>query len=306
MYARFFRASRLGSMLLLALLLVACGQAVPASQPQPATTTTLTPVLAVSELNLGANRLAFGVLKDGSPLNDPALQLGLRFFYLDGADKDTPQSESAAVYRGEGLPFGLYVGYATFAQPGAWRVEISVPGENGAPQTNSLRLDVLERPRTPPVGSPAVPSKNLTVRQEPDLSKITSDATPDGDLYQLTVAEAVAARTPFLVAFSTPGYCQTAVCAPNMAVIKQLKNEYEGHVNFLHVEVYPFPFGESFEAQRRVAAMDEWGLRTEPWTFLVDAQGVIQARYEGGITFSELKPALEQLAAGQAITPPGE
>jgi hypothetical protein len=75
-------------------------------------------------------------------------------------------------------------------------------------------------------------------------------------------------------------------------------------VNFIHIEVYPFPFGESFQAQRRVAPMAEWGLRTEPWTFLIDAEGRIQARYEGGITFSEMEPALVQLAAGQAITPP--
>jgi hypothetical protein len=52
--------------------------------------------------------------------------------------------------------------------------------------------------------------------------------------------------------------------------------------------------------------MGEWGLRTEPWTFLVDGAGVIQARYEGGITFAELEPALEQLAAGEPITPPAE
>jgi hypothetical protein len=50
--------------------------------------------------------------------------------------------------------------------------------------------------------------------------------------------------------------------------------------------------------------MDEWGLRTEPWTFLVDDAGIIQARYEGGITLAELEPALAQLAAGEPITPP--
>ena len=91
-----------------------------------------------------------------------------------------------------------------------------------------------------------------------------------------------------MVAFSTPGYCQTAVCSPNQLVLKRLKDQYEGQVNFIQVEVYPYPFGESFQQQRRVQAMQEWNLLTEPWTFLVDGQGVIQARYEGGITFAEL------------------
>lgn len=295
------RAARLSAALLVGLLLLAgCGQAA----TTPATTGALVPVLAVSELALGPNRIALGVLKDGTPVNDPALSMPLRFFYLDGGAPDQVASESTAVYRGEGLPFGLYVGYATFDRPGAWAAEIALPQPDGTPQVSRIRLDVLERPSVPPVGAAAVPSRNLTVADNADLSKITSDATPDPDLYQLTIADAIAAGKPFVVAFSTPGYCQTAVCAPNQLVLKELKDAYKGQINFIHVEVYPYPFGESFQAQRRVTPMSEWGLRTEPWTFLVDAGGRIQARYEGGITFAEMKPALAQLAAGQAITPP--
>jgi hypothetical protein len=119
----------------------------------------------------------------------------------------------------------------------------------------------------------------------------------------MTIADAINAGKPFVVSFATPGYCQTAVCAPNMAVLKQLKSEFGDQVNFIHVEVYPYPFGESFQQARTVDAMKEWNLRTEPWTFLVDRQGIIQARYEGGITFAELRPAIAQLAAGQPINP---
>ncbi len=304
MHALIAPAARRGAALALtiaALLLAACGQA--ASPPSPGS---LVPVLAVSELAPGPNRIALGVLKDGTPVNDPELSLPMRFFYLGGNADDQVVSESTAVYRGQGLPFGLYVGYADFAQPGAWAVEITLPGASGEPVVQRIRLDVLERPRVPPVGALAVPSKNLTVHDEADLSKITSDANPDPDLYQLTVAQAIAAKKPFVVAFSTPGYCQTAVCAPNQMVLKQLKDQFKDRVNFIHIEVYPYPFGESFQAQRRVPQMNEWGLRTEPWTFLVDAEGRIQARYEGGITFAEMEPALAQLAAGQPITPPVE
>jgi hypothetical protein len=300
----FRSAAALPLLSLVALLLAACGQAVPAAQPTSGAsdaTSPLTPVLAVSELAVGPNRLAFGVLQDGTPLNDPNLTIGMRFFYLDGADKDAVQSESTAVYRGEGLPFGIYVGYADLDQPGGWGAELSIPREGQEPQVSRIRLDVLAEPNTPPIGSEAIPSDNLTVASQPDLAQITSDPQPDADFYQLSVAEAIAAQKPFVVAFSTPGYCQTAVCAPNMQVLKQLKDQHKGTVNFLHVEVYPYPFGESFQAQRRVQAMSDWRLRTEPWTFLIDAQGVIQARYEGGITFAELEPALAQLAAGEPV-----
>ena len=229
----------------------------------------MVPVVAVSELEVGQNRLPLGILANGTPINDPALKLKLRFYYLDGAEPSKVLDESEAIYRGEGLPFG---------------------------QTSRLRLDVLERSKVPAVGSAAIASQNATIRDVSKINELTSDPRPDPALYQLSIADALAAQKPFLVTFSTPGYCQTAVCGPNMLVVKKLKETYGQQVNFLHVEVYPFPFSESFQQQRRVAAMAEWNLRTEPWTFLVDGQGIIQAKYEGGITFAELEPALVKLA----------
>ena len=44
-----------------------------------------------------------------------------------------------------------------------------------------------------------------------------------------------------------------------------------------------------------VATMQEWGLQSEPWLFLVDKEGKIASRYEGGITMQELEPAVVQL-----------
>ena len=300
-------------MLVVALLLTACGQAASdgassstgAPAAPTATQASLTPILAASELVVGQNRLPLGVVKSGTPINDPNLKLHLRFFYLEGPEQEQMKvrSEADAVYRGQGLPFGLYVAYPTFETAGTWGIEAQMSVGGSAPQASRFRIDVLAEPKTPMVGSPAIASKNQTVKDVPNLEELTSDATPDLDLYQLTIADAIAAKKPFLVAFSTPGFCQTAVCGPNLDVIKKLKGELKGQVNFLHVEVYPYPFDESAQQQKRVPAMTEWKLESEPWTFLVDAQGIIQAKYEGGITFAELEPALKQLAAGQRLQP---
>jgi len=299
----FQRAPALLVTLLIGLTLAACGQATPAAQPSPAGAGERTPVLAFSELAVGPNRLALGILEAGTPVNDPELTLGLRVFKLDGPDADKVQSETKAVYRAEGLPFGLYVGYASFNTPGAYGLEITIPRAGQEPQVTRMRLDVLPRATTPMISSQAISSNTLTTADVPELGRLTSDPNPDPDLYQLSIADALAAKKPFLVSFSTPGYCQTAVCAPNLFVVKQLKDQFKERINFIHVEVYPYPFGESFQAQRRVPAMDEWNLRTEPWTFLVDGNGVIQAKYEGGLTFAELEPALTQLAAGEPVIP---
>jgi hypothetical protein len=296
--------------MVIGLLFAGCGQAasggrVPDGGAQPAPTAGLssfTPILAASELVIGQNRLPIGVVKNGTPLNDPNLKLHLRFFYLAGPDQTKVRSETDAAYRGQGLPFGLYVAYPTFDQAGAWGVEAQISA-GGTPETSRFRVEVLAQPKTPAVGSKAIPSKNLTAKDVPDLQQLTSDIEPDPDLYQQTIADALAAKKPFLVAFSTPGFCETAVCGPNITVIKKLKEQFKGQISFLHVEVYPYPFGESAQQGKHVPAMGEWKLQTEPWTFLVDAQGTIQAKYEGGITFVELDSALKQLAAGQPVQP---
>lgn len=307
------RARRAGAHALvfgLSLLLAACGQAATTSPtPQAAAPTaaaaTLTPVLAGSEMVVGPNRLPIGVVRSGTPLNDPNLKVHLRFFYLDAPETEqtTVRGEADAVYRGQGLPFGLYVAYPSFDKAGNWGIEAQMTLAGSATQTSRFRLQVLEKPSTPALGSQAIPSKNLTIKDVPDLSQLTSDGKPDPDFYQLTIADALAAKKPFLVAFSTPGFCETAVCSPNLQVLKQLKGALAGQVNFIHVEVYQYPFGDSAAQQRRVPAMAEWSLQSEPWTFLVDGQGRIQAKYEGGITLAEMEPALKQLAAGQPVQP---
>lgn len=271
--------------------------------PTPAASPALVPVVAASELVVGHNRLAMGVVKAGTPVNDPQLKVQLGFYFLGAGETSTVQSQSQAVYRGEGLPAGLYVAYPTLNKAGPWNMEVRIDAPDGVSQVSRMRVDVLEHSSTPAVGSPAIPSKNLTTRDMPDLKQLTSDSSPDPDLYQLTIADAIAAHKPFLVAFATPGFCQSATCGPNIRVVKQLKNEFKSQVNFIHVEVYPYPFGDAVQQGRFVPAMGEWKLKTEPWTFLVDGKGIIQAKYEGGFTLAELEPALKQLAAGEAVQP---
>ena len=262
----------------------------------------MVPVIAASELEVGQNRLPIGVLRDGSPINDPDLRLHLRLFYLDGDERDTVQSETDAVYRGEGLPWALYVAHPQMDRAGTWGLEIAIPQEQGEPHVNRIRVEVLDETQSPALGSRAIPSKNLTIHDVPNLEELTSDVDPDPDFYQMTIADALDERKPVVVMFATPGYCMTAVCAPNMGVMRQLKDEFKSQITFIHIEVYPYPFDEAFAEIRFVEAMQEWNLTTEPWTFLVDSDGIIRAKYEGGITIAEMRPALQHLVDGTDIT----
>jgi hypothetical protein len=65
-------------------------------------------------------------------------------------------------------------------------------------------------------------------------------------------------------------------------------------VGFVHVEVYE----RNDPARGYNRWMREWGLQSEPWTFLVGRDGRIKAKFEGSVSAAELRSAVEsQLVA---------
>ncbi len=308
---------RLLILLLAALLIAACGQQQPA---RTGAESPVTPVFAFTEAVVGPNRIALGLVRAGSPVNDPGAKIHLRFFDLN--DTSAPvKIETDAIYYGQGLPAAIYVAYPTFDRAGNWGIEVqtTLSGQS-EPSVARLRLEVKERSEVPNVGDRAISVKTLTVRDVPDPSHLSSGRVEDLSMYQISLDEALQNGKPTALLFATPAFCRTAVCAPSLSVMQELQKIYGDRINFIHVEVFRYPFRESFEAQtavfqklaqegrpprpeeRNVGLSDPmiaWGLQSEPWLFLIDANGVIVARYEGGITREEMTPALENLIAGK-------
>jgi hypothetical protein len=297
--------------LLCLFILSACGSTAPASD------TTITPVFAFTETVVGPNRLPIGLIKAGSPVNDPQAQVTLRFFNLD-VDSKTAVGDATATYYGKGLPAAVYVANFTFPSAGNWGVEINVQlAGMTTPSTTKLQLPVSERAIAPKVGDLAISAETLTVASTPDVSQLVSMTDPDLNLYQVSLSAALTQAKPIAVLFATPGFCRTAVCGPSLKVFSALQRTFGDKITFIHSEIYRFPFGDSFSQQNAVfqAAMTEgrnltnterktgvseayfaWGLQSEPWLFLVDGQGLITARFEGGLTAEELTPLLTELA----------
>jgi predicted transcriptional regulator len=67
--------------------------------------------------------------------------------------------------------------------------------------------------------------------------------------------------------------------------------------NYVHVEIYENLDAVTTEDLRIVAAVRTWGLPSEPWVFVVDANGEVAARFEGALTDEELEIALEEVGA---------
>ena len=299
----------LAVVLTLALAAVGCGTGsvadptpVPTKQPTSATTQP-TPAaktivgMASTDLAVGDNRVVFGVIIQGQgALRDERVQV--KTFLLTASGPEGPKQTASATFQTwPGGAGGAYVANLSFDRPGEWGLGIEASRPDGSLIRASVKVKVKETSATPSIGSAAPRSRNKTAAAVSDLTELTTDTDPDPDLYRITVAEALDAGVPLVVGFATPAYCQTATCGPQMDVLKQMKDRYSGRINVIHVEVYDNPpeiRDAGIEAGRLTPVMAEWGLPSEPWTFVVDGEGIVRTKYEGFVGAGELRDAIDE------------
>jgi len=247
--------------------------------------------LATSELAVGPNRLAFGLLENNAPIADAAQTKVKVVYYKLNGNQATVVGKEEAHYYGENLGArGTFVVYPTFDAAGNWGLEVQSQRPGKQPEAQRIALQVVDRGRAVMIGAEAPKTKTPTADEVEDLTTITSDSTPDPRFYQMSVDQAVTSGKPSLIMFATPGFCETAVCGPSIEVLGRLVDTFGDQLNAVHVEVYQLPY-----EGKPVAAMQEWGLQSEPWLFLVDKDGKIAGRYEGGLTMQEVEPAVAKL-----------
>jgi hypothetical protein len=249
-------------------------------------------VFASSEVVVGENRFLVGLLdSNDAPIGSADIEMHITFYDL-GESETEPVFDTDMRFI-ETIPGerGLYMTNATFDSAGRWGAEVAVTGD-GLDETVKAAFDVAAAGTTPEIGAPAPASKTLTADDVRKLSAISTDRNPDPDFYELSIKEAIAAQEPFVVAFSTPKFCTSQVCGPTLDIVKKVSRDFP-RVNFIHVEVY-----ENLDDPanlKPVRAVREWGLPSEPWVFVVDAQGRVAAKYEGTVTAVELEETLSAL-----------
>ena len=96
---------------------------------------------------------------------------------------------------------------------------------------------------------------------------------------------------------SWPAFCVSATCGPQVEVLSQVKERHQGEANFIHVEVFENPhlIQGGRPAGGVVPAVDEWGMLTEPWTFVIDKDGLVRAKFEQYTPAEEIEAALLDL-----------
>ena len=265
------------------------------SDPTPTSTPLgVNTFVASSDFAVGVNRFAFAILdEDALPVRLTEVRAS-----LFPVDNPSSRQEVTAVFRTWPTSVaGVYAAQVTFDEPGIWEVEVEVPQPDGSVVNSVAAFQVKEESDSPAIGAKAPASQQRTAGDVEKLAEITTASPPDPDLYQKTIAEAVASGLPSAVVFSTPAFCETRTCGPQVEVVEDLKERYKGLANFIHVEVYANPLEMQGDLTKGKInpAMNEWGLLSEPWTFILDRNGNVAAKFEGFVGTEELEPALTQV-----------
>ena len=278
-----------------------------AAQVASTATNALQVLLTTSELVVGQNRLAFGLLKDHQLLADA--RVAVRVYAIHDGDARLTAETPARYHRlevveqgkrvhihpdgsrhvhGEATDVqGIYVAQVTFPRAGTWGLEILAQLGDGTVESAQLSVSVLAASLTPMAGTPAPRSRNLIASDVSELKQIDSSEPPDPRLHQTRIADAIAQGKPQVIVFATPKYCTSRVCGPVVDVVRTLIPTYGDRVVFIHQEIW-----DAGSLQKFSPTVEEWNLRSEPWIFVVDGGGMVRARFEGLTTRRELEAAL--------------
>jgi hypothetical protein len=247
-------------------------------------------IIANADVGVGRSRLLVGVLEEGGRrLGSPADEVTISVRHTDRPDS-IQTADGIFTWIVEGA-LGLYRVEFDLDSPGIWEAVVVPTAGDPLPP---VAFQVLADPAAPAVGEPA-PAPETPTLGDSSLAELTTDPDPDLSFYELSLDEAIGNDRKTVVVFSTPAFCQTAACGPLLDITKDVAPKHPD-VDFVHIEVYSNLTDPNFAPTPEYLAPSVrsqwWNLPSEPWVFVVDEAGIIQARFEGVIAAEELDAEL--------------
>ena len=204
----------------------------------------------------------------------------------------TTQTGPAPALSDPGTARGVYLAGVTFDRSGLWTASVTADIQSvgtidvavttfyvakrhalpGPGDRVSGKLDIANHV----IGDKGVPPQAI------DSRALNGAPIPDPELHRWTIKDAVAQHRPILVVFSTPTYCISQFCGPTTDAVAALAKQYAKRAVFIHIEIY-----NSYNTAKQKGVINQaaynWLFRnqdlTEPWLYLIGADGVIQHRW---------------------------
>ena len=258
--------------------------------------------LAGSDFTVGKNRLAVGIFNVDATPNSEDLNAALYIAHGAGGRAEGPfparrenlATDSAFASQTTTTdPDAAKVVYVTdvnFEQPGEYRIVAVVDKADGTRVATRVESVVAKATdRIPGVGDKAPVIHTPTVDDVGDITDIDTRVPPD-TMHDVDYADVVG-KKPIVLLFATPALCQTRVCGPVADVAEQVKNERPDDAAYIHMEIW----NDNDPNKGARPQLFDYNLRTEPWLFVIDADGRVSTRIEGAFSLDELNQALDRV-----------
>lgn len=264
------------------------------------------PVIAasVSQFHPGENRFGFALFDRAAaqiadapvvlyvaPVGGGKVQgpISARFERMDVK----PQFESRTVEDDKDAAKSLYVADLDLPKPGRYEVLglARLDGRIVAATPAGGALTVTRDSAVPEVGDKAPVVHTDTVESASGDVESLDTRKPPSTMHDVDFADVVG-RKPTVLLFATAALCQSRVCGPVIDLTEQIKSERGDDVAFVHQEIY---VDNQIDKGQR-PPVSAWSLPTEPWLFVVGADGRVAARFEGAFSADELNAALDRVS----------
>jgi hypothetical protein len=291
------QVGRLAAVALTAALLVGCGRSSPSSdetldalmkRPGPDV-----PVIAgAADFQPGDVRFPFLVLRNNLRPVDRATA---RVWLATGRGRKpfartTARLESIGVPGRSAATARIYVAHLPIRRAGRyWLV-----AEPAGARIQALgSFDVAPHSSSPAIGARAPRSDTPTLASaKGDAARLTTRRPPDLALLRYSVAASLDVHRPFVVTFASPAYCDSRTCGPVVDVVGAVRRRFSSSgVRFIHVEA--FRDNDPHKGFNRW--IRQWGLPSEPWTFVVGSDGRVTAKFEASLSEAELVAAVRKI-----------
>jgi hypothetical protein len=282
--------------------------AAPAHSAAAAPSSSTAPVLPVpvsGEFGVGANRVVFSLLDPTGTKPAAAPERHLAIGYQGPNGETIASTPLTFIWAIEGVN-GVYIGHADFPSAGQWTAAFTTSAPGSPEVTLDFAFDVEAKTHVLRPGDPAPSIRTPTLADVGgDVSKVSSDATPVNRFYETSEADALAAKKPFVLIFATPKFCQSATCGPTLDRLKPVAAAHP-EMTFINVEPYKLedvsgqlqPVLDAANNLQPVEATVAFGLVTEPFVFVVGADGKISSSFELVFAPDEIEAAIKAVEQG--------
>ncbi len=274
--------------------------------PGHVATSGVIPVVASSQRVVGKDRIVWTIVNDqNQPIAAPGVTLEVAFYDLcRSATAPTETATGTFAWGIQGVR-GFYITNPTFTRAGTWGAAVLVKDAAGAQSVARVMFDVSDKGTTPAIGDPAPSVKTPTLADVGgDVRKISSDPNPDPAFYQLSIDQALASKTPFVLALATPAFCKSAECGPTLDHLKQIVAQHP--IAVINVEPYVLQYangrlqpvlkdGDFIPVETTL----RYGIPSEPWIFVVDGNGKVVGSFEAVVADDEVAAAIATAVAAR-------